>query len=412
MNVLVGTRCPAAAFALLLTCAPLIDRATAADPPSPAAPDIASATAEPYNGPKARIAVADFEDKMSSRGHYRSEYGRGLSDMLTTALFQTNRYIILEREKLAAVIGELKHGVSDLFRRDATTPIGELEGADLLVAAAVTGFDPGVSGGSGVGGTVGGLFGAVGQVLGSIAGGFGKARVTMDLRVIDVRTGRVVAATTAEGSATTFSLGGGAAGGGLGGALGGFTKTPMETAIREMIGQAVAFVVSKTPAQYYRIRPDGAPTPPAAGADPAKAGPPVPAIVHAVVPAATLPAAQPGSGARTPLRVPSDVDPALTLQLDDVRLRGATLSVVITLRLERDKPESEAFEVRSDKSHVMDYATGQTYPVITIDGFSSGRIKRGEVKTLRMTFKAPKEAKTIGVVLSGVGAFDDVALAP
>ena len=109
--------------------------------PARGGPDIQSAQAEAYNGPKARIAVADFEDKMSSRGQYRAEYGRGLSDMLTTALFQTNRYIVLEREKLGAVVGELKHGTSDLFRREATAPLGELEGADLLINAAITGFD-------------------------------------------------------------------------------------------------------------------------------------------------------------------------------------------------------------------------------------------------------------------------------
>jgi len=62
-------------------------------------PDIASAQMESYNGPKARVAVADFEDKMSSSGQYKGEYGRGMSDMLTTALFQSNRYIVLEREK-------------------------------------------------------------------------------------------------------------------------------------------------------------------------------------------------------------------------------------------------------------------------------------------------------------------------
>src|SRR5437899_11413425 len=63
--------------------------AGAADQPARGGPDIQSAQTEAYNGPKARIAVADFEDKMSSRGQYRIEYGRGLSDMLTTALFQT-----------------------------------------------------------------------------------------------------------------------------------------------------------------------------------------------------------------------------------------------------------------------------------------------------------------------------------
>jgi hypothetical protein len=43
-------------------------------------PSIGEAQAERYDGPKARIAVADFEDKMSSSGQYRGEYGRGMAD--------------------------------------------------------------------------------------------------------------------------------------------------------------------------------------------------------------------------------------------------------------------------------------------------------------------------------------------
>jgi hypothetical protein len=112
------------------------------------------------------------------------------------------------------------------------------------------------------------------------------------------------------------------------------------------------------------------------------------------------------------LSIVSDADRELSAQLDDVKLRGAVLSVVVTLRLGQNKSESDHFEVKADKSHVMDYATGQTYPVITIDGFSSGHLKVGEVKTLRVTFKAPKEARTVGITLSGLGSFDDVPLAP
>jgi curli biogenesis system outer membrane secretion channel CsgG len=249
-----------------------VGTAGAADPPRGGGPDISSAQAERYDGPKARLAVKDFEDKMASSGQYRAEYGRGLRDILTTALFQTNRYIILEREKLGGVVDELKHGTSDLFRKEATVPLGELEGAELLVAAAVTGFDPGTSG---LGGNIGGLIpGRLGSVLGGIGIGVKKASIAMDLRVIDVRTGRVVAATAAQGEASAFAAGVGGAGGGLGGGLGGFAKTPMETAIREMVQKAVEFVVAKTPAIYYRHG----------------------AAVAATAPGATPPAAAPAGG--------------------------------------------------------------------------------------------------------------------
>lgn len=380
--------------------------AGAADPPKAGGPDIQSAQAEKYDGPKARIAVKDFEDKMSSSGHYRAEYGRGMRDMLTTALFQTNRYIVLEREKLGAVMDELKQGASDLFRKEATVPLGELEGAELLVTAAITGFDPGASGG---GGNIGGRIPGLGGVLGGIGIGFKKASIAMDLRVIDVRTGRVVAATNAQGEASTFAAGLGGIGGGMGGSLGGFSKTPMESAIRDMIQKTVDFVVTKTPPVYYRHGGTAA-APPPGGAAPAAAPPAAPSAVAGLAPGGAPAGAPPQPKALQTVR--SDFDNDLVARLTDVTLRGAVLSVVVSLTLEGSKAQSEKIELVTAKSHVLDYATGQTYPVITADGFTAGQLKSGEVKTLRVTFRAPKDAKAVGINLSGVGSFDDVKLGP
>ena len=359
--------------------------AGAADPPKAGGPDIQGAQAEKYDGPRARIAVKDFEDKMSSSGHYRAEYGRGMRDMLTTALFQTNRYIVLEREKLGAVVDELKQGASDLFRKEATVPLGELEGAELLITAAITGFDPGASGG---GGTIGGRVPGLGGLLGGVGIGFKKASIAMDLRVIDVRTGRVVAATNAQGEASTFAAGLGAIGGGMGGSLGG---------------------VSKTPPVYYRHGGMAATLSPG-GAAPAAAPPAAPPAVAGLTPGGAPAPPPPQPKALQAVR--SDVDNDLVARLTDVIVRGAVLSVVVSLTLEGSKAQSEKLELVTAKSHVLDYATGQTYPVITADGFTAGQLKSGEVKTLRVTFRAPKDAKAVGINLSGVGSFDDVKLGP
>ena len=200
--------------------------------------DMESARAEAYDGPKARIAVADFEDKMSSSGQYRAEFGRGMSDMLTTALVQSSRYIVLEREKLGAVEAE----------RRRRNPNLKIEDADIMVTAAITGFDPGSAGAEGS------LSGALGSKLGGLLGSVKQARVAMDIRLIDVDTGRVIAATSVEGKATGVGAGITGVGGSLGGGLKGFAKGPMEGAIREMIKTSVGFVVSKTPKTYYRYQ--------------------------------------------------------------------------------------------------------------------------------------------------------------
>jgi curli biogenesis system outer membrane secretion channel CsgG len=76
------------------------------------------------------------------------------------------------------------------------------------------------------------------------------------MRVIDAKSSRILAATTVEGSATDIGgMGGFAIGGGLtelGIGLGGFAKTPMEKAVRITLREAVNFIASQTPAQYFR----------------------------------------------------------------------------------------------------------------------------------------------------------------
>jgi curli biogenesis system outer membrane secretion channel CsgG len=212
--------------------------------------DMGAARAQSYHGAKAAIAVADFEDKTVGRGQYRSEYGRGMQDMLVTSLFNTNRFIVLEREKLQAVMTEQDMGASGRFKQGTTAPIGELEGAQLLVVAAVTGFDPEVAGGGGQASGRGGFLGDT--LLGSIAGGYQQARLALDIRIIDTSTGRILAATSVEGKAHGYDLGGSVLDRSAGGALNTFARTPMEQAIRNAIEEAVNFVASRTPADFYR----------------------------------------------------------------------------------------------------------------------------------------------------------------
>lgn len=207
-------------------------------------PGMAEAQLEAYDGPKARIAVSRFTDK-TGKGWWTGRIGDGMADMLTTALFNTNRFIVLERQSLQDVLAEQDLGASGRIKQETAAAIGEIEGAELLVTGAVTEFQPG-SGGIG-----GGIGGTVGSVIGGVLGGMRKSHIAIDLRVIDTRTSRVVAATSVEGEARDFNLGGVLVGSGVGGGLGGYSKTPMEKAVRVALGEAVKFVVSKTPQKYY-----------------------------------------------------------------------------------------------------------------------------------------------------------------
>jgi len=187
-------------------------------------PTIEQAQQEPYSGPKKRIAVKAFEFK-AARGS--REIGRGMSDMLADSLFNTNRFIVLEREHINEVIEEQDFGASGRVKKETAAPIGEIEGAELIIRGAVTEFEPECKGGA---------------ALFIIAAK--QACVTVNLRIIDAKTGRVVNATTVEGRSGTVGGGLVFATGGLPVGLGGWRKTPMESAIRNCIETAVKYIAS------------------------------------------------------------------------------------------------------------------------------------------------------------------------
>jgi len=221
---------------------------------------MAQAKAEVYNGPKARVAVVKFIDK-SAKG--APKIGSGMADMLVTALFQSNRFIMLDRQDINDIVDEQDFTASGRVSGKTASAMGELEGADLLVMGAVTEFEPE-------------HFGAGGLIIGAITFGaslaissknddapigivtYKESTVTIDIKIVDAKTGRVVYAGTAKGH--YHNWGGGIIGGVGGGwsripvGLGGFTGTGAEEAIRKCIDVAVTDIVKNTPAEYYRVK--------------------------------------------------------------------------------------------------------------------------------------------------------------
>jgi curli biogenesis system outer membrane secretion channel CsgG len=218
-------------------------------------PSISQAQAEQYDGPKARLAVGEFQDKTAKGGWTGGWFGMyglqwrqigdGMRDMLTTALFNSNRYIVLEREQLGEVMREQDLGATGRVKKGTEAPVGEIYGAELLITAAVTEFEGSTKGASG--GT---------RILGvRVGGGVQKGHVAIDIRIIDTKTSQIVAATSVQGDSTSFGVQGSTwVGGSLPVSLGGFSKTPVEKAIRVCIQKAVEYIVSQTPADYYRHR--------------------------------------------------------------------------------------------------------------------------------------------------------------
>jgi curli biogenesis system outer membrane secretion channel CsgG len=186
-------------------------------------PTIQQVQQEPATGPKKRIAVTAFEFK-AARGS--RDVGRGLSDMLADALFNSNRFIVLERENIKEVIQEQDFGASGRVKRETAAPIGELEGAQLIIRGSVTEFEPNCKGGA------------------ALIVAAKQACVTVNLRIVDAKTGRIVNATTVEGRSGSFGAGLIFATSPLPIGLGGYAKTPMESAIRNMIETAVQHIAN------------------------------------------------------------------------------------------------------------------------------------------------------------------------
>jgi curli biogenesis system outer membrane secretion channel CsgG len=202
----------------------------------------------PYSGPKASAAVAKFEWKA---GHdYRHGEPTGLRDMMSTVLVQSKRFRVLERQEFGSIKDEIGLSEEGYTEKKTAKKRGKVKGADLLIVAAVTGWDPGTSGTSG-GIGIGGWRG-----LGGIVGGIRKSSMAMDIRIIDTETSEVLAATRVEGEATDFNLGGFGGGiigtVGLAGGLSTYSKTPMEKAIRVCIYEAVKYIADNTPGEYFK----------------------------------------------------------------------------------------------------------------------------------------------------------------
>ncbi len=203
-----------------------------------------------YEGPKARIGVPRFDCKAEKCG---GDIGFGLSDMLSTALFKSGRFVVLERgEGLSEVQRELDLGESGYVDKSKAPRKGLMEGADVLVMGAITAFEPKASG-TRAGGVVV-PFNV--PLLGGVAVKKDEAYIAADIRLVDVRTGRIINATTVEGLASRYKVGG--IGGFIAGtvALGaGFStykNTPMEKAVRVMLENAIDEIAKLVPPDYYR----------------------------------------------------------------------------------------------------------------------------------------------------------------
>ena len=197
--------------------------------------------------PQAMIMIGDMQTKAANAS---SAIGDGLREMLITELHNSGLFIVVERIGLQSLAAEQALSRSRMAGSGMALPEGKMDIAEVMVMGAVTEFEP-EAGGTGINLGIARLPFSFGRKT-------SNAHMAMDIRVVDVTTGRVLGAKRIKGeassSSTTVGIAPKVGGGRIPVSLGSFQNTPMEAAIRESIAQSIDFISRSVPRKYYRVQ--------------------------------------------------------------------------------------------------------------------------------------------------------------
>ena len=193
----------------------------------------------PYYGPKQVIAVLPFENKV--RGVYGGwNLGEGITAMLVTELLKSNRYVLVEREAIRAIIEEQELGMTGLVREETAVKTERLSGAQFMIKGVITEFNDQAGGG--------GLI--VGYSGFDVGGKTRTAYVGIDVRILDNLTGQIFASYNAHATArsTGASLAAKFSHAGERFKIGtsGFKSTALGQATREAVQKVIGFIVKES----------------------------------------------------------------------------------------------------------------------------------------------------------------------
>lgn len=187
----------------------------------------------PYTGPKKRIAVTKFDNKV--KGTYGSwNIGEGMADQLATALIKSGRFVVIERQALSEVLGEQELGQTGIIKKETSAKVGQVLGAQILIRGAVTEFEQEESGGGG----------GIGYGGFRIGGKSSNAHVGIDIRLIDSTSGQVLTSHNAVGKAESSGISVGVSRSGVDFGADSFKNAPIGQATRQAIEDAVNFIVN------------------------------------------------------------------------------------------------------------------------------------------------------------------------
>lgn len=196
--------------------------------------DTAATQMGEYKGVRRALGIADFT---TSDGFSFDESAKAnMRAMLESALFATNRFVIVERGNLDSVMKEQDLQKSDrAAKASGVAQTGKLRSARYLAACTVTEASSSTSGDSG-GLAIHGI---------RIGGSSSKSAIVLVVKVIDTTSGEIVASERIRGEAGKTGVSLGLSQNGWSGELSSFAKTPMGQAAQDCINKAVVFIAQK-----------------------------------------------------------------------------------------------------------------------------------------------------------------------
>lgn len=133
-----------------------------------------------YTGPRRRIGVVAFENKAP---YAQARIGETATDILITELVKSNKFIVVERDKLDKIMEEQKLGQSGAIDPNTAAKVGKILGLNALVTGSISQFGVKKEGKDFI----------ISQSKQQIV------ECTVDIRVVDTETGQVLLADSGKG---------------------------------------------------------------------------------------------------------------------------------------------------------------------------------------------------------------------
>ena len=190
------------------------------------------------SGPKRTVTVGGFQSTGAFAARYGDwDIGGGLAAMLTSALVDSERFIVVERAALSDILAEQELSAAGLSNGSNTgAQIGQMVGVQFLIYGAVTEFDNRVKSGG---------F-SIGLSKNLWKGGAGSKKtegiVAFDFRMVNTSTGEIIESHSVSKKITAkgFDISVGYEGISVGDEN--FSRTPLGQASREAITEAVHLI--------------------------------------------------------------------------------------------------------------------------------------------------------------------------